>query len=189
MHRKARKTAALPAAGLSLLSTALGACEVQKPAVAGNHGSGCPDSGRLKGQVYGSVEGRLDWRAPDIGCEGMRRPDDAGVRLRFSGPSPINGDAGLAFIIALPELERGKLARETPSRVTLIEEDSGRFFSTANIDACWSDVTGQVQIDENVYDIRGIVYCVSPLAELNGGGGVTFTELEYAGRVDWSAPE
>ena len=190
MHRKSGKTASLGVIGLSVLITALSACELRRPAVAEDRGSDCLESGRLRGQIYGSVEGRLNWRAPDIGCEGMRRPGDAGVRLRFSGPAPSDGgDARLAFIVALPALERGELTQETPSRITLIEEDSGRFFSTADVDACWSDVTRHALIDETVYDIRGIVYCVAPLAELNGSGGVTFTELEFAGRVDWSTPK
>ena len=117
-----------------MLITALCACEYRHAAVAEDRGSECLESGQLSGQIYGSVEGRLDWRAPDIGCEGMRRPGDAGVRLRFSGPSPTDGgDTRLAFIIALPELERGQLAQETPSRITLIEEDSAAYAAEAGV--------------------------------------------------------
>jgi hypothetical protein len=190
LHRQAQKPVWSSAlTGMILAMAALGGCDERADALAEGAASACLDSGLLRGRIYGAVEGHVDWRAPGLSCEGMRRPDDAGVRLRFAGPHPAaDDDAMLAFIIALPEIGRGDLARETPSRVTLIEENSGRFFSTGELDACWSDVTRQAPVGDNVYDIRGIVYCVSPLAELNGSGSVRFTELEYAGRVDWSAP-
>ena len=109
--------------------------------------------------------------------------------IRFSGPiSLAGGTRELAVIIALPDLERGKAAAETPARVTMIEEDTGRFFSSGTADICWSDIERQALLNDDSYDIRGIVYCVSPLAELRGTGDVTFTELFFAGQVDWSAP-
>ena len=78
-------------------------------------------------------------------------------------------------------------ATETPAVVTLMEQDSGRFFSTAEAPVCWSDVHEQTLIAGDEYAIRGIVYCVSPLAELNGSGGVSFTDLKFSGRLDWSS--
>lgn len=69
--------------------------------------------------------------------------------------------------------------------MTLIEENSGRFFSTTEAPVCWSDIHEQTLIEGDEYVVRGLVYCVSPLAELNGSGGVSFTDLEYTGRVDW----
>lgn len=149
--------------------------------------NGCADSAELVGALYGSIEADIDWRGSSLACEGMPRPEGAGARLRFAG-TLSREDAGqtLAFIIALPDLERGSTATETPAKVTLIQEDSGRFFSNGEIDVCWSDVSRQERIEDERYAVQGIVYCVSPLAELNGSGGVSFTELRYAGAVDWS---
>lgn len=148
--------------------------------------TGCPQSAGLRGVVFGGIEADIDWRGRDLDCEGMPRPDDAGARLRFSGTLPGDPALEVAFIIALPELERGQTVRETPARVTVIEENEGRFFSSADVDVCWSDVTRQQAVAGNRYDIDGIVYCVAPLAEVNGSGEVTFAELSYSGRVDWS---
>ena len=149
----------------------------------------CLATGEFSGRIVGSLEGQLDWRGSRLSCTGMRRPDGEGARLRFSGPIALPGGAReLAVIIALPELKRGETAKETPAKVTMIEEDTGRFFSSGNVEICWSDIERQAPLSGNSYDIRGIVYCVSPLAELRGTGDVTFTELFFSGRLDWSAP-
>ncbi|MGB5738133.1 MAG: hypothetical protein WBM54_02200, partial [Woeseia sp.] len=93
----------------------------------------------------------------------------------------------LAFIVALPELQAGVTGRELRATVTLIEEDSGRFFSNAEQDTCWADITSQQALDESSlsYAIAGIVYCVSPLPELNSNASITIRDLQFAGRVDW----
>lgn len=136
--------------------------------------------------IYGEIRNDLDWVGPDLECNGMPRPNGQGARLHFSGTIERHDEVRtLAFIIGLPELERANTARETPAIVTVIEENSGRFFSTAEAPVCWSDVAEQTLIGDDEYRIRGIVYCVSPLAELNGPGGITFTDLEFSGRVDW----
>jgi len=148
---------------------------------------GCIESAELVGALYGSLEADIRWRGDALSCEGMPRPEGAGARMRFAASLEKSEESQtLAFIIALPELKRGETAKETPARVTLIQENSGRFFSTGEADVCWSDVTRQEQIAGTQYAVEGIVYCVSPLAELNGTGGVSFTELRYAGALDWS---
>ena len=118
----------------------------------------------------------------------MPRPNGAGARLRFAGSSGDDAQS-LAFIIGLPELARGATASETPANVTLILEDTGRFFSSAEAPVCWSDITEQSLVEETTYRVIGIVYCVSPLAELNGSSGVTFTDLRFSGMIDWGDQE
>lgn len=155
---------------------------------AGDSASTCTADGSLSVTIYGGIEADLDWRGADLECSGMPRPDARGARLHFSGLVDRDGTPRrLAFIIALPELSRGGTVRETPAIVTLIEEDSGRFFSTAEAPVCWSDIAQQTPISDDAFAIRGIVYCVSPLAELNGSGGVSFTDLAFSGRVKWGS--
>jgi len=139
--------------------------------------------------IHGRIRADVSWTPPRLDCSGMPRPAGAGARLHFSGAlaDADGNERRLAFIIALPELVRGETASETPAVVTLMEEDGGRFFSSGQAPICWSDVEEQALLGDEAYAIRGIVYCVSPLAELNGSGGVSFTELSYIGRVDWGA--
>ena len=116
----------------------------------------------------------------------MPRPEGAGSRLRFAGPA---GDLSIAIIIAMPDLERGAAARELGSNVTVIEEGGGRFFSTAGLGNCWTDVHEQRPADDGSdgYFVTGTLYCIAPLAEVNGDSSITVRELEFGGYLDWGA--
>jgi hypothetical protein len=147
---------------------------------------GCYDRGYLRTNFYGELSAPIDWSAGNLDCEGMPRPKGNGARLRFAGES---GDLAIAIIVALPDLQRGSTARELTSNVTVIEEGSGRFFSTSGLESCWTDVLEQRRIEEStdVYFIAGTLYCIAPLAEVNGDSSVTVRELQFGGVVDWSA--
>jgi len=179
--------------GATCVALLLAAGPDNSVAEAPDAGSGCMPGGQLRVELFGNLPVRIDWHAPGLDCDGMPRPEGAGARLRFTGHTPAeDGDRRLTFIIALPELQRGAPASETPATVTLIEEDRGRFYSSAGIDVCWADVDEQArdgETDSGRYRISGLVYCVAPLAEQNGTGGVSFTDLQYSGWLDWTKPQ
>jgi hypothetical protein len=149
--------------------------------------------GALTASVYGSLEGRLDWEGSQLACEGMPRPHGRGARLRFEGPASGGSSTDrLAFIIALPDLVEGRAATELEAGVTLMEVNAGRFFSSPEQAGCWADVDDQVPIGgagAQAYRISGLLYCVSPLAEVNGAASVSLRDLRFTGKVDWSEPE
>lgn len=150
----------------------------------------CTSNGSLSVALYGDIRGELAWNGSELSCSGMPRPNGAGARLRFAGALDDGARTlALAFIVGLPELARGRGAREIPATVTLMEEDTGRFYSTTDAGVCWSDVHEHEVVDGNQYSLAGRVYCVAPLAEINGAGGVTLSDLEFRGRVDWSEPQ
>ena len=130
----------------------------------------------------------IDWHGENFDCEGMPRPDGEGARLRFAG-SAGGGMQGLSFIIALPELERDESARELASNVTVIAEGNGRFFSTPGLDSCWTDIDMRPAVAESPdrYVVSGIVYCISPIPEVNGTSSISIEELRFSGRLDWGA--
>jgi hypothetical protein len=146
--------------------------------------AGCGEHGYLRTDFYGEISGPIDWTASDLDCEGMPRPEGRGARLRFAGQS---GEMSIAIIIAMPDLERGTVAQELGSNVTVIEEGGGRFFSTAGLGSCWTDVVEQAQTGDgaNPYFIAGRLYCIAPLAEINGDSSVTLRELQFGGYLDW----
>jgi len=150
--------------------------------------SGCGDNGYLRTTLYGAFEREIDWSNDELDCEGMPRPEGAGGRLRFAGIAP-NGVQSLAFIIAMPMLERDTTATELASNVTIIEEGSGRFFSTSGLETCWTDIDAQVNIDDasDTYSISGTLYCITPLPEVNGDSSVLLRELHFSGLLEWSA--
>lgn len=170
----------------------LGACEPapeslaepQEPAVPAE--PSCGTNGRLSAELYGSIARQISWSSGDLKCESMLRPDGKGVRLRFTGNA---ADNQMAIILALPELERGAIGKESPTVVTLTVEGSGRFFSTPNLTSCWSDIGMQAPVEDNGdrYDISGTLYCVAPLGEINGDAAISIPELEFRGIVDWNA--
>lgn len=153
----------------------------------------CGPSGALATQLYGDYQNSLAWQSMDLECQGMPRPDSEGARLRFAGPANAgSAKRSLAFILAVPDLRQGETARELPTNVTFMEEGTGKFYSTQDMDNCWSDISLQERYntdDESIYTISGVTYCLSPLAELNGSGSVSFTDLTFTGLLDWRIPE
>lgn len=145
---------------------------------------GCGTEGHVETTVYGALVGKVRWNADSMDCEGMPRPDGTGMRLRFAG---IADTTPLAIIIGVTGIGPEQTAAELPTNVTVIEEGEGRFFSTADLDACWTDIESQVVIDADTgrYAIDGTLYCISPLAEVNGSGSVSIPELRFSGLVDW----
>jgi len=136
--------------------------------------------------MFGAISAEIDWDATQVACEGMPRPNNEGARLRFAGRLSGPG-RDVAIIIALPELEPGATGKELATNATLILEGSGRFFSTAVEEACWTDVVRQELLNENRYAISGHMYCIAPLIEVNGESSVTIDELSFSGLLDWDS--
>ncbi len=115
----------------------------------------------------------------------MGRPDNRGVRLRFAGD--VAGER-LAIIIALPELDAGETGAEFDSIVTITVDGSGRFFSTPNLGACWTDVDTNTPVAgmDGPYVVAGRVTCVGPLGEFNGDAYVDVRDLNFSGIADWN---
>jgi hypothetical protein len=171
-----------------LLFSALGACEpaaVELPAPpTALVGSGCGENAALQTALFGSLETTVSWSGSEMTCESMLRPDGQGTRLRFAGD--VTGER-LTIIIAVPSLVSGGPAAGLPSNVTITVEGSGRFFSTPNLDSCWTDVISQTAVsgDDDSYDLSGTLYCVSPLGEVNGDTAVSVPELSFTTIVNW----
>ncbi len=180
------------------LTACLGACDNSAkpdiPPVSDQVPTDCITGGRLTVDTFGAIKATIDWRQSDVRCEGMQRPEGKGVRLRFAGELD-SGDASrpLAFILSIPDLEKGKTANELATRVTLIEEENARFFSTRETEICWSNITQQIPLTdssgaviENHYSISGLTYCVAPVAELHGTASVTLSNMQFTGQLRWA---
>lgn len=192
LHLSRKKTHCLShvAAGLALLGL-LGACQkAEEPAnlpVEPEPAAEptCSRDAYLSARLYGSIEREIRWSSEDLQCESMLRPDGKGVRLRFTGTA---AGSRLAIILALPELQPGLDAAESPTVVTLMVEGSGRFFSTPTAETCWSDVSAHDMLDgsQDQHAISGTLYCVAPLGEINGDAAISIPEMSFRGGVDWS---
>ena len=145
----------------------------------------CGDQGFLSTSLFGSIERQLAWEADEFDCDSMLRPDGEGMRVRFTGDA---ANRVVAIILAIPDLERGQDGSELPTVVTLTVEGSGRFFSTADLDACFTDIQAQPDAGETkaLYDAIGTMYCIEPLGEVNGDAAVSIPKLEFRTRIEWS---
>lgn len=181
-------------ATLALSALGLGACNpgadtvIAPVAEESTRPAGCGASGFLTARLYGEIATNLDWSSVNLECKGMPRPAGAGARLRFAG-TDHDGERQLAFIVAIPDLDRDSAGQELASTVTLIEEGSGRFFSTAIASNCVTEVSAMTALDDSGdrFVVSGALYCVSPLAEVNGASSVSIPELRFSGLIDWSS--
>jgi hypothetical protein len=147
--------------------------------------STCGNVGLLAGSLSGAINAEIDWPDNVLRCESMPRPDSTGIRLRFS--AEVNAER-LAIIIALPALDAGATGEGFDSNVTITVENSGRFFSAANLDTCWTDIaTNEPLSDETgVFNVAGSLSCVGPLGEINGDAFVDVRDLHFSGIANWS---
>jgi len=179
--------------GPLLLLGPLAACQETPPeapdaaalAVPAATGSTCAELGVLEGILSGAINAKLDWPDEALRCESMPRPDANGVRLRLSGE--VAGER-MAIIIAMPDLEAGAVGTEFSSNVTITVEGSGRFFSTPNLETCWTDVVKNepLQDIQDTHNIVGGLYCVGPLGEVNGDAFVDVRMLRFSSLADWT---
>jgi hypothetical protein len=69
-----------------------------------------------------------------------------------------------------------------------MEEGGGRFFGTRDTVNCWTDIDLHEPVQpaaSSTYRIGGVLYCVAPLADLNGTASISFADLRFTGRLDW----
>ena len=94
----------------------------------------------------------------------------------------------MALIIAMPELEAGVSGKEFSSNVTITVEGSGRFFSTPNLETCWTDVVKNEPLEDlqDTFIVAGGLYCVGPLGEINGDAFVDVRMLRFSSVANWT---
>ena len=116
------------------------------------------------------------------------------ARLNFFGKRSMSFSILLVYlfpavIIAIPDLDREALGKEYRSNVTIIAEGNSRFFSTPDLENCLTDITSLDALDDagNSFSLGGLLYCVSPLPEVNGDSSVSMPELRFHGLLDWGS--
>ena len=187
--KRAKATAPFSALVLGSAALLLAACGAEEPLVVEDGTVGayaCPnDNGSLAVTLYGQNARTILWRGADLRCAGMPRPDGEGIRLRFSSADP---EDSLAMVLGLDTAIAGA---ETGANVTLILEDSGRFFSSLKADNCRARVDHDAPASATapVRVLAGLAWCVSPLREVNGNGEITLGDIEFKGFVPWPVPE
>lgn len=178
---------------LGLLAVLAVACTKPVPPASVASMASCGERGALSVELHGALQESVRWSPETLACQSMPRPGGDGARLRLSGPIGDGEESRtIAFILGIPDLTPGATGTELPTNVTLVEEGTGRFFSTQDSSGCWADIERHERLSkDNDYEYRigGILYCLTPLAELHGTSGVTFTDMHFAGRINWKPPQ
>lgn len=165
-------------------------------AAASGPACGLSPPGYLRGRFFGGLDLEADWSGTGLLCDGMPKPDDAGVRLFFAGEQPGGGRVSVLIGIAInpAALAQGGAGTEYPANVTVIDEQAGRFFSSGGPGRCWA-VIGSVTpiagtgIDVAGHRVDGVAYCVGALPSLGDRSSLTLGEVRFAGKVGTGADQ
>ena len=139
--------------------------------------------GYVRGEIFGQIRQALDWSGAGMRCDGMLRPDGAGIRLVFAEHAD-EGTPGLLLVFGVADARPGEELAEAPVNVTVIDQERGLFFSTPEEPRCWTSFSDQLQLTgtvEETWRIDGEVYCVGALPALNGDGTVTLDDISFSG--------
>lgn len=146
-----------------------------------------PSDAYLRARLAGSVERVVDWRAGDMECEGMQRPDGRGLRVTFRGRV---GDHPVTFVFGVPRLEEGAAGRAVPVNVTLIREGHG-VYGTRGEDKCTLDDVRQTALSPDARGRRWRVeargFCLEPARAVGGRGddAILVSTFDFAGYLTW----
>lgn len=139
----------------------------------------------LSGTLFGAVNRSIEWRGTDMRCEGGSRPGGDGIRLVFAAPDEADGDR-LVFVIGISGSVDELTEAERLANVTVIDESSGRFFSSRGQDRCWTTVAS-VNGDGTRFRIGGEFYCSGSLPSLSDGSSISLRDFRYSGRLSLDA--
>lgn len=139
--------------------------------------------GYLQGEIFGQIRRNIDWAGDGIRCDGMLRPDEAGIRLVFAEHADEN-QPGLLIVFGVAGAVPGEELEEAPVNITVIDQERGLFFSTPESPRCWTSFVEQLLLTgtiEETWRIDGEVYCVGALPALNGDGTITLGDIRFSG--------
>lgn len=147
--------------------------------------------GYVTGRWFGALDLAIDWAGPGLGCEGMLRPDGQGVRLLFA--RQYGQASRLVLVLGIDADPAALPGPERPTNVTVIDEQSGRFFSTAGSVRCWTDIQSVEALPADTagtgeWRVTGMLYCAGPLPALTDRSALTLGDTRFAGRFSQSLP-
>lgn len=164
--------------------------DVEAPAVSVAGNSSCPSSTQpvISGELHGSVNGQITGTAENTHCEGMSRPGNRGIRLRFQ-IRPADADSNVVMIFGVDQVEPEDKGTGIRTTVTLIDEGTQRFFSTGGQNSCFTDIDAHdYDVALNLSRVKGIVWCTAAIPQVNGERSVRLTEMRFDGLVQWRQP-
>jgi hypothetical protein len=151
--------------------------------------AGCLATGdaSLRARLRGAIDADVDWHGNALECEGMPRPDRAGVRAHFRGRLPDG--RMLALLFAATTVAPGETRQDAPVNLTLLVEDTGEIYGTLGGDRCRLDRVVQRELPSPIpgarrFRVEGHGFCHAPARALHGTAVVLVNRFDFVGRVD-----
>lgn len=178
MHHDMIRPAARHAAGLALCMLAVATARAADPDPQCLPG----DGGRLRMEISGDFDAKLDWANAGTRCEGGPRPAGDALRLMFS-----REDDGLLVVIGITGLQRGGTGEGLLANVTLVRQGLGRFYGTLGADACVVTVAENAPVAElaDVWRVQGQGYCAASIEAIAREGEIRIAPFEFTGLAYW----
>ncbi len=193
-NRRLRRGSVAAALGvICAAALAAGVCAADTPAAAAPgaaRAAMCLESGDgyLRAQVAGAIEAKIDWPNSGTRCEGEPKSKPGGVRLSFQR-APA-GAVDLLFIFGLTGVREGRPAREIGANLTLVVQGTDQFFGTLGDSRCTVDSLTQRRLPKaGSYRVEARGFCTQPAHAVRGDGAVLVSTFEFAGLVNYDAPE
>jgi len=183
--------AALGALCIAALAAAVAAADTPAalaPAAAGAVNCLQSGDGYLRAQVAGAIEAKIVWPNSGTRCEGESKSKPPGVRLSFQR-APA-GALDLLFIFGLTGVREGRPAHEIGANLTIIVQGTDRIFGTLGDSRCTVDSLTQRRLPTaRSYRVEARGFCTQPAHAVRGDGAVLVSTFEFAGLVNYDAPE
>ena len=143
----------------------------------------------LEARLAGALDAEIHWRAQDMRCDGMRRPDGNGLRVSFSGAL---GEARLTLVFGVPQLAEGASGRAVPVNLTVIRE-GGAVYGTRGADKCVLDEVRQEPMAAGTdakgfrhWRIEAHGFCLEPARAVGDGqDAILVSRFDFRGPLAW----
>lgn len=127
-----------------------------------------------------------DWSGSELACDGTERQAEGGFRLYFSGRG--RGAGRVTVLVGLPGGDPGPAIGEQAANVTVIDEQSARFFNSGGPGRCFADVAAVTPTAPGPglprgRRVDGVVYCVGALPSVGDRASLTLGELRFSGWI------
>lgn len=149
-----------------------------------------PDaSAFLRARLNGAINSELSWSGKQLTCAGSVRPNNQGLRLRFSAVGK-KGQPNLVLLFGITGLQEGQSGKALPVNLTIMREGAGEFYGTQGDNKCTIDDIRQEPLNgmplrQRAYRVTARGFCTQPARALNGDGAVLVTRFDFMGRADF----
>ena len=147
-----------------------------------------PPGGFLEARLAGALEAELHWQAADMECDGMRRPDGRGLRIRLEGA--VAGEH-LTLLFAAAALGEGESAHAVPVNVTLIRA-GGAIYGTRSEGRCLLDEVRQAPLPAPAgaarrWRVEARGFCLEPARAVGGNDAILLSRFDFRGQLAWES--